>query len=236
MTRFSSPRYWNPKATPQNNRIVNWLQLLNQGYRVPGVVNTDAHYNFHGSGFLRIYLRSPTDDPAQVKTLDVVHAAEQGHVVMTSGPFLEVNVEASDVVPAKSVIPGDDLTVNSGKIAMHIRVQCPNWFDIDRVQVLVNGRMPPELNFTRDGHPERFGSGVVKFEQTIPVALKSDAHLIVVAAGEKLSMGPVMGPEHGKDLPIAVSNPIYVDVDGDGFKPNADTLDAPLPVASGKRI
>jgi hypothetical protein len=35
-------------------------------------------------------------------------------------------------------------------------------------------------------------------------------------------------------MPIAVSNPIYVDVDGGGFKPNADTLGSPLPVASGK--
>ncbi|MGH7140692.1 MAG: CehA/McbA family metallohydrolase, partial [Pirellulales bacterium] len=40
-------------ATKRNNTIFNWLQLLNQGFRIPGVVNTDAHYNFHGSGFLR---------------------------------------------------------------------------------------------------------------------------------------------------------------------------------------
>ena len=130
--------------------------------------------------------------------------------------------------------PGDDLTATSGKVALHIRVQCPNWFDINRVQVLVNGRMPPELNFTRSAQPDRFGSGVVKFDQTIPVDLKSDAHLIVVAAGEKLSMGPVLGPDHGKGMPIAVSNPIYVDVNGGGFRHNGDTLDAPLPVAAGK--
>jgi hypothetical protein len=222
------------KNSVQNNRIVNWLQLLNQGYRLPGVVNTDAHYNFHGSGFLRIYLHSPTDDPARVKTLDVVHAAEQGHVVMTSGPFMEVSAQEDGVPRATPAIPGDHLTSTSGKVLLHIRVQCPNWFDIDRVQVLVNGRMPAELNFTREGQGNRFGSGVVKFDQTIPVALKSDAHLIVAAAGENLSMGPVMGPDHGKDMPIAVSNPIYIDVDGGGFKHNGDTLGAPLPVASAK--
>ena len=48
-----------------NNTILNWLQLLNQGKRIPGVVNTDAHYNFHGSGWLRNYVKSPTDDPAR---------------------------------------------------------------------------------------------------------------------------------------------------------------------------
>ena len=30
-----------------------------------------------------------------------------------------------------------------------IRVQCPNWFDINRVQVFLNGRPSKDLNFTR---------------------------------------------------------------------------------------
>src|SRR5262249_27226278 len=40
-----------------NHTIFNWLQLLNQGQRIPGVVNTDAHYNYHGSGGLRNFVR-----------------------------------------------------------------------------------------------------------------------------------------------------------------------------------
>src|SRR5262249_28616047 len=91
-----------------NNTIVNWLQLLNQGRRIPGVVNTDAHYNFHGSGWLRNYLKSPTDDPAEIRTLDIVRAAERGHLVMSSGPFLEVELRASGGSPAPA-IPGDIL-------------------------------------------------------------------------------------------------------------------------------
>ena len=41
-----------------------------------------------------------------------------------------------------------------------------------------------------------------------------------------------MGPEHADDRPVAVSNPIFVDVDGNGFKPNGDSLGA-LPVKGG---
>ena len=90
--RSSTSRRRSPAGKTQNNTIVNWLQLLNQGLRIPGVVNTDAHYNFHGSGWLRNYVRCPTDDPAEVRTLDVVHAAERGHLIMSSGPFLEVKL------------------------------------------------------------------------------------------------------------------------------------------------
>lgn len=221
------PALYEAGGRKRNNTIVNWLQLLNQGVVVPGVCNTDAHYNFHGSGFLRIYVQSPTDDPAQAKTLDVVHAAEQGRIVMTSGPYMEVvlSVDAEN-----NAGPGETIAAPGGAAELAVRVQCPNWFDIDRVQVLVNGRMTPDSNFTREKTPGRFAGGVVKFEQRIPLKLESDAHIVVVAAGEKSSLGPVMGPDHRKDMPIAVSNPIFVDVDGGGFKANGDTLDSPLPV------
>ncbi len=57
----------------------------------------------------------------------------------------------------------------------------------------------------------------MKFDRTLTVNLAEDAHLIVVAAGEKSLVGPVAGPEYGKQPPTAMSNPIYVDVSGDGF-------------------
>ncbi len=216
----------------QNNTIVNWLQLLNEGRRIPGVVNTDAHYNFHGSGWLRNYLKSPTDDPAAIRTLDVVRAAERGHVVMSSGPFLEVELRASGGAGAPA-IPGDDLVLPGGRGSLHVRVQCPNWFDVDRVQVFLNGRPVESLNFTRQSSPDPFSSATMKFDREIPIQLDRDTHVIVAAIGEHSKLGPVMGPEHADDPPVAVSDPIYVDVDGGGFRANGDTL-GKLPVKGGQ--
>ncbi len=211
-----------------NSPIHNWLQLLNQGRKYPGVVNTDAHYNFHGSGWLRNYVKSPTDDPSRIRTLDVVHAAEQGQLVMTTGPFLEVTL-VPDTPSATEYGPGDRVSLPGGKARLNVRVQCPNWFDVDRVQVFVNGRAEKELNFTRKDTPDRFTGSALKFDQEIPIELKGDAHLIIAAIGENSKLGPVMGPDHAADLPVAVSNPIFVDVDGGGFKPNEDPLgDLPL--------
>ena len=53
-----------------------------------------------------------------------------------------------------------------------------------------------------------------------------------MAIGEKSELGTVLGPEHKSDKPVAVSNPIYVDTNGDGFQPNKDTLGI-LPVKGG---
>ncbi len=205
--------------------ICRWLQLLNLGYRIPGVVNTDAHYNFHGSGWLRNYVQCPTDDPAKIKTLDIVHAAENGKVIMTNGPFMEVRLSAD----GKTVGVGEDIHATSGEAVLHVRVQCPNWFDVDRVQILVNGNAREELNFTRFEHADRFSPKSVQFDQKLPLRLESDSHIIVVTAGEQSALGPVMGPKHEKDRPVAVSNPIFVDVDGGGFVANGDLLGVEIP-------
>jgi hypothetical protein len=229
------PEAW---RTQRGNVVRNWLQMLNLGYRIPGVVNTDAHYNFHGSGWLRNYIRSATDNPALINTLDVVHAAERGQLVMTNGPFLEIAVtghDASGHTAAGPVGPGDDLALPAGagrKVQCRLRVQCPNWLDINRVQLWVNGRVPPEFDFRRADGGGQFSSNVVRFEATIPVELSADAHLIAVAAGEGLQLGPVVGPNHMMDQPMAIANPIYVDIDGDGFNPSKDLLDMPLPGAA----
>ncbi len=203
------------KGQPAANRLFHWLQLVNQGTRIPGVSNTDAHELFHQSGRIRNFVRSSTDDPAKIDEMEVVREAKRGHMVMSSGPFLEVSLDGA--------LPGDE--VKLGKGTLKVRVQTPNWFSVDRVQVLVNGAPDPKLNFTdmRDG--------VVKFDRQITIALAKDAHLIVVAVGERSSTAPVMGPNGGR--PIAISNPIYVDVDGNGFVASKDTLGHPLPKRGG---
>ncbi len=197
-------------------RIGSWLHLINRGLRIPGVINTDAHGNFHGSGFRRNYLKSSSDDPAKIQTLQMVQSAENGNLIMTTGPYLEVSMETAG--GDEVAIPGNDFEAIGGKAQLKVRVQCPNWFDIDRVQVFLNGSPDKALNYTRQQNPTAFQSATVRFERTLSLQLQHDTHVVVVAAGETTTLGPVMGPNHEEDRPVAVSNPIFVDVDGGGFE------------------
>lgn len=216
----------------RRNPIFTWLQMLNLGYRISGVVNTDAHYNFHDTGYIRNYIKSPTDDPAKIDTMEMVHASERGNVIMTNGPFMDVEIQAGK----ESAIPGNDLVAASGRITLRVHVQCANWYDVNRVQVYLNGKQTDSLNFTRRENPELFGDAVVKFDAKLPIELAEDTHVIVVAAGEGLKMGPVQGPRWSEKTPIAVSNPVFVDVDGGGFQPNGDDLGVSLPIEEGFRV
>jgi hypothetical protein len=199
---------------------------LNLGYRIYGVVNTDAHYTFHGSGFLRNYVKCQTDDPSEITVKDMIQSCQRGNLVMSNGPFLEVIASTNT---NQHAIPGDDMSAVDGKVRLYVKAQCANWLDINRVQVLLNGRPAEQLNFRRREIPGQFRNDVTKFEQTMDIELQEDTHIIVVVLGEGLALGPIMGPKHGVDVPAAVSNPIFVDVDEDGFSPNGDLLDIPLP-------
>ena len=209
--------------------LFQWLQLLNQGYRIPAVINTDSHYNHHGSGWRRNWIASSTDDPATISTEEVVRQAEAGHIVMSTGPFLSVSGSSKSAQGA--AIPGDDLRAPGGQVTLKVRVQCPNWLDVNRVQVFINGRPSPQHNYTRKQSPEMFGklTDIRKFDASVSLTLEHDAHLIVATIGEGMTMERVMGRRFGNRPPTAVSNPIFVDVDGNGFQPNGDELGLPLP-------
>jgi len=201
-----------------------WLQMLNRGHRYAAMAVNDAHSVYgNGVGSWRMYLPSRSDKPAEIDWRENSRHAKAGRSILTSGPFLQVETE-------DGILPGGSAR-SSGPVKLKVKVQCTDWIDIDRVQVLVNGRQRKDLNFTRQSHPDWFGNGVVKFDRTLPIALSEDAHLIVVATGEKqdLSIGYGTSPQ-AKVKPCAYNNPIFVDVDGNGFKPNGDTLGYDLPV------
>jgi hypothetical protein len=98
-----------------NQTALNWLQLLNQGFRIYGVVNTDSHYNFHGSGGLKLWIKSSTDDPANINSDEMRDATREGHLIMSNGPYLEATFKeaGTDQVP---VISGQDLVAKSKSV------------------------------------------------------------------------------------------------------------------------
>jgi hypothetical protein len=208
----------------RHRREVIWLQMLNRGRRYWCVAVSDAH-TVHGNGVggWRTYVPSSTDAPAEIDWKEIVENAKAGRMMISNGPFLEV--ETID-----GAISGGATRVNKAA-RLRVKVQTTDWVDIDRVQVLVNGRQREDVNFTRASHPDMFADGVVKFDSEIEVALSEDAHLIVVAFGEghDLKTGYGSSSQSGMN-PCAYINPIYVDVDGGGFTPNGDSLGYPLPV------
>lgn len=214
-----SPTYADSRGA---NRTFGWLQMLNQGRHVWCVAVSDAHRVFgNGVGGWRTYVPSSTDQPGDIDHAEIIRNSKAGRMMITNGPFLKVTT--AEGLPIGSTV------VSAGFIDLDIQVQTPNWLEIDRVQVLVSGRQPEQYNFRKDVNPGMFSDGTVKFDEIIRVMLQRDEHLIVVATGENsnLEKGWGLNP-YGQMHPVAYTNPIYVDVDHNGFQANGDTLGHPL--------
>jgi hypothetical protein len=207
------------------NRSFRWLQLLNQGLPLAAVSVSDAHTVFDmGVGGWRTYVPSSTDDPAAVDFREIIRNSKAGRMVLSNGPFLEVTGE-------DGALPGGT-TRGSRVYHLDVRVQSNSWVKVDRVAVLVNGRGRADLDFHSTSHPDLFRTtGAERFRGRIAVPLNEDAHLIVVATSEEADLSVGYGKAWQSAMrPCAYNNPIFVDIDGDGFKANGDTLGYPLPV------
>jgi len=211
-----------PPDHKYQNRTFGWLQMLNQGRRVWCVAVSDAHRVFgNGVGSWRTYVPSSTDEPARIQPAELIRHSKAGRMMITNGPFLKVTT--ADGLPIGSSVTGE------GGIDLNVEVQAPAWMEVNRVQVLVNGRQPGEYNFTRQTHPSMFRQGVVRFRETLRVKLQQDAHLIVVAVGQGENLESLWGRNPYANMhPIAYTNPIFVDVDRGGWRANGDTLGHPL--------
>jgi hypothetical protein len=212
------------KDTVVYNREWIWLQMLNRGHRYAAMAVNDSHSIYgNGTGGWRMYMPSKSDEPREIDWRENSRHAKAGRSVLTTGPFLRVRT-------TDGVMPGAEVR-SPGGVKLEVHVQCADWIDIDRVQVLVNGFPEPALNFTRKSHPAFFQDGVVKFDRVIEVPLTHDAHLIVVVIGEGFDLSKGYGTStQGTIRPCAYHNPIFVDTDNDGFTANGDSLGWPLPV------
>ena len=73
-----------------------------------------------------------------------------------------------------------------------------------------------------------FGRRRTKFDETLTVAPGRRA-LIVVVTGERSDLSKGWGLSSESNMhPFAYTNPIYVDLDGKGFRPNGDSLGHPI--------
>jgi len=180
--------------------IPGWFNLLNRGYTLTGLGGSDQHGITAAFGHPRNLVMSATDDPGTVDEAALIAAIKAGRSEVYGGPFVKVTVDGQGV--------GSTVTASGGKVALHIEVLAPSWMELDYVRVYVNGQIllePTPAN----------GPAVARLvlDQELPLAADS---ILVVAAGSETWR---MGPPGGGRPPVSITNPIRVDVDGNGFRP-----------------
>ena len=217
-----------------DGQVDDWFTLLNTGVRVTAIGNSDTHGRFSiEAGCPRNYVYVERDEPAGLDEQAVADAVKAGRVVASYGPFVRFETDDGAMV-------GDTVTPTDGAVTFSIEVQAPTWMSVDRVELYQNGvlvhewegldpdviKMQQTLDVTVDkdswfvvialGDDDL--APVFSPVEIPPVELQDvvvEALSTVPAVGAFVSPG-VPIPRDGPVLPFALTNPIWVDADGDG--------------------
>jgi hypothetical protein len=179
----------------------DWFNLLNRGHRHAAVGNSDSHHVYAiYAGYPRNYTRSTTDEPSGIDPAEVAAAIRSKSVFTTIGPFVEFEIDGHPM--------GSTFSAAGGRVDLHVRVQAASWVDCDRVKVVVNGGVADVI----DVPPIR---EALRLDRTIEVALTADSWIALLVEGDE-PMAPIVHDTGRPVRPLAVTNPVWVDVDGDG--------------------
>lgn len=195
--------------------VSDWLNLLNKGYFFPAVGSSDSHGAAGDEpGYSRVMVRLDRK-LRDLSWEDLASALKKGRSFVTNGPMVEFLVNGR-------YQPGDVLTARKGIVKARIKVQSAPWVEVNEVRIIINGER--KIVFPVKARV----SSVEKFNKKIDIELPGDSYLMVEVVGTQ-SLYPVVqqparnGQSEEAALPYALTNPIFVDVDGNG------RFDAPYP-------
>jgi hypothetical protein len=211
----------------------DWFSLLNQMdlVTVPFIGGTgvsDSHrVTVESAGYFRTYVGRVGDVPSALNVTDFNNNIKAGNMMATTGPYIEFFVE--ELAGGRAGL-GQTLAPSTSDVTLSIRVLAANWIPVDEVRVYANGflaasfdattspKVQPAPNNPRSQSTQR----TRRFEAEVPLSLSVDTWF-VVEAGPKLTPPPTPPPFVDMIVPgnepIGFTNPIFVDLAGDGFDP-----------------
>lgn len=186
----------------------DWFFFLGEGRRITGLANSDTHrVDWLRAGYPRTWLKLPTDVPVRVIPEDIRDAVKGMRAVGSNGPFLRMTVDGRDI--------GETVVVKGGKVKVRVEADGPTWMDLARVQIYRSGQLVREVPVTERRHP------ALTYEMDLDV--KADGWVVAMVVGDQGLPVEVIGAvKGGQAKPLAFTNPVWLDADGDGqVKPAA---------------
>jgi hypothetical protein len=201
----------------KNSEVIeDWLHLLNRGYFFPIIGSSDSHdIDKNEPGYARTYVYYKGEKGNKLDTSALIQAMKKGQSFVSTGPIIEFTVNNTS-------IPGNTLVVEKRKLDVGIKVQSAPWISVDEVRVIINGERKIILPVKAPREQ------ILKFQDRISLNIKYDSYIAIEVLGNE-TLFPVVQRRSKNDgyecgpLPYALTNPIFVDVNGNG------KFDSPLP-------
>lgn len=174
--------------------FLDWLAFVAAGHPAAATGSSDSHGATAYAGKCRTYVYVGNDEVASLDIRAVNDAVRARRVTVAGGSFITATVG--------DALPGDMVTA-TGEVAVRVRVQAPPWSPVTELRVYEK----TELILTIPLDPA--STDVVRHDAdvTLPLGTSDTAFVFRVENGESVILGGT-NP--------SFTNPILVDVDGDG--------------------
>ena len=174
----------------------DWFSLLNQGARRAATGNSDTHGLRSVVAAPRNYVYIPNSNKQlPLDETAFVGAIRAGHSFATTGPLLAVTLR--DAYSEAGM--GETFSGRRGEL--HIQIDAAPWVSVDTLTVWVNGEVYRQLKVAVGDH------------KVIELIADTDSYVVVEVSGEPNAVYRALMPDLA---PLALSNPIYLDADGNG--------------------
>jgi predicted metal-dependent phosphoesterase TrpH len=220
--------------------VETWMTMLDKGHRATGMGVSDSHGLLGKEpGYARtlVYVGHGKDVPGGFSRDDVIGGIRDHRAIVTNGPYVDITAGGKMI--------GD--TVVGASVDLTVHVHAAKWAAVDTLILYVNSvpqkiAIPPDqatsFSMTITVKPAKDAWVVAEVTGTtnmFPVVSPTelpplDATVIISALtsgtsglGLDLSNLPIaqkLKPEHlHRTTPYAITNPIRIDVDGNGWTP-----------------
>ncbi len=195
--------YQDPDRAAVAAVIKDWTSFLDAGKHVSGTGNSDSHHmTFNLGGYPRNYVAVGDIPVSKIDPVAVAAAVKAGHSFFTTGPIIDASIDGKTY--------GETVSVKSTTVSLALKIRAANWVATTSFTILGPG------GATLATRKLAQTTNVVRFDELVPLELKGDGYVIVRVDGDR-AMAPNVG-DVGAFLvyPLAITNPIWVDTDGDG--------------------
>ncbi len=219
----------------------DWLRMIDHGIYKTGVGASDAHsLAYYELGVPRTYLRSRSDDPVGIDIHEIVHDYKTGKAFATYGPFVDFTIDGlgpGEVVDARGAGGRVELRLrvqspewfDVSRVEIYRNGYLEHVFDGDEIPVpneaVVNLDLRIPLRIEEDSWFVVFAMGL-RGRTLRPVYGSPDLPPIYISdifsgafAGVPIPLPETLLffklPVYYPTMPLAVTNPVFVDVDGE---------------------
>ncbi len=172
--------------------------MTNMGLAKTLASGSDSHRENDPIGMPRNWIKLDRDAVREGRQ-NLVFPVRERRMFVSCGPFVRFMTEDRSAGLGDRIVPDSE-----GRVSFWVEVQAPDWIGLEEVRLWRDGVPIATVPITTEG------SGV-RLETTFTDEPEQDAWYAVEVIGSG-SMLPV----HSNGPPYALTNPIEVDVDGDG--------------------